>query len=608
MPPEVIFTRSSAVPDELWNALGRTIDPGTGYSNGGRVRVPLERFLARRHWLSQLLAAYGCEIIFEPAIAKILQRAADERAEVQRLLATSPLNPAPSTGRPFGRFHRELKWFQTRDLAHLLALSHGANFSVPGAGKTAVAYACYEAMRMNGQVQRLLVVAPLSSFEAWEEEASLCMTPAPVVCRMIDRISPRCEVLLVNYHRLASKYDKLASWVAERPSYLVIDEAHRIKAGRPRPWPSACLDLSSLAARRDILTGTPAPNHPKDFAALIDFLWPHQARRVLPAAAYDQDPTADVMRQLSQRLQPFFVRTKKDELGLPKLQLVVKPLQMKPLQANIYRALRARLRQSLIGLSRDALQLAQMSKVVMYLIEAATNPGLLAQALGGAGGPKVAWPPLPISGDSDLREGVVNYTAHEMPAKFECLATMIAKNARQSRKTLVWTNFRGNFEELERVLAPYGPAAVHGGVPTEADEETFYLTREAELRRFRQDDRCMVLLANPAAMAEGVSLHLCCHDAIYVDRTFNAGQYLQSVDRIHRLGLARDARVRITFLVAEGTIDEVIQDRVAVKARRLSQMLSDPNLIAMALPDEEEPGATIDSTDLQSLFAHLKHG
>jgi hypothetical protein len=47
--------------------------------------------------------------------------------------------------------------------------------------------------------------------------------------------------------------------------------------------------------------------------------------------------------------------------------------------------------------------------------------------------------------------------------------------------------------------------------------------------------------ANLAAMAEGVSPRHTCHDAIYVDRTFNAGQYLQSLDRIHRLGLrARD--------------------------------------------------------------------
>lgn len=106
-------------------------------------------------------------------------------------------------------------------------------------------------------------------------------------------------------------------------------------------------------------------------------------------------------------------------------------------------------------------------------------------------------------------------------------------------------------------------------------------------------------------MSEGVSLHHECHDAVYVDRTFNAGQYLQSIDRIHRLGLLPGTDTRITFLVSAGTIDETVDDRVRVKAERLSEMLSDPNLVTMALPDEEAYGNWIDADDLDALFAHL---
>ncbi len=98
----------------------------------------------------------------------------------------------------------------------------------------------------------------------------------------------------------------------------------------------------------------------------------------------------------------------------------------------------------------------------------------------------------------------------------------------------------------------------------------------------------MVLVANPAAMSEGVSLHQDCHDAVYLDRTFNAGHYLQSLDRIHRLGLAEDIVTRMTFLVSVGTIDEIVDQRLRTKAERLSQMLEDEDLVTMALPDEEE--------------------
>jgi hypothetical protein len=106
-------------------------------------------------------------------------------------------------------------------------------------------------------------------------------------------------------------------------------------------------------------------------------------------------------------------------------------------------------------------------------------------------------------------------------------------------------------------------------------------------------------------MSEGVSLHHECHDAVYLDRTFNAGQYLQSLDRIHRLGLEPGIETRITFLVSPATIDEAVDDRVRIKAERLSEMLSDPNLVTMALPDEEAYGNWIDVEDLDALFAHL---
>jgi SNF2 family DNA or RNA helicase len=117
----------------------------------------------------------------------------------------------------------------------------------------------------------------------------------------------------------------------------------------------------------------------------------------------------------------------------------------------------------------------------------------------------------------------------------------------------------------------------------------------------------MVLLANPAALGEGVSLHEVCHDAIYLDRTFNAGQYLQSVDRIHRLGLPPDQETRVTFLITTGSIDDRIDQRIAEKAEHLALMLDDPDLTTMALPDDEEFGEAIeDLADLDALFAHLR--
>jgi SNF2 family DNA or RNA helicase len=209
---------------------------------------------------------------------------------------------------------------------------------------------------------------------------------------------------------------------------------------------------------------------------------------------------------------------------------------------------------------------------------------------------------------SRLADLIAQYHKHEIPLKFRKLAVMVEQNARLQRKTLVWSNFVGNLLALERLLARFRPAVVYGGVPSaDTVREPGIRTREGELARFRTDSDCHILLANPAALGEGVSLHEDCHDAIYLDRTFNAGQYLQSLDRIHRLGLPPGTDTRVTFLQMKGSIDETVDERVATKAARLASMLNDTDLVAMALPDEEEYGEAIEDTDdLAALFEHLR--
>ncbi|MGD9735917.1 MAG: SNF2-related protein [Solirubrobacterales bacterium] len=572
------------------------------------VRVPLERFLMARQWVSQVLRTYGCTAAIAPGLAKLLERGTQEYEEVARLSAgeAEPLSEAALENLLSGsRFIRTLLPFQRRDLRKILSLSHGANFSVPGAGKTTVTYACYEALRRQGCVDRLLVVAPLSAFESWAEEAQQCFRPAPKV-RQLGKSAPGpTEVLLVNYQRLKSRFDLLTDWMSGGQCQLVLDEAHRMKRGIDGQWGAACLELAHFAVRRDILTGTPAPQHPTDFDALVGFLWPSSGGSILPAAARAKDPAPHVMSELSQRLGNFFVRTKKDELGLDDPILRVEECKMKPVQAEIYEMLKTRMRRAVKAAPHERAELGRLGEVVMYLLEAAVNPALLAPAIGGSTSAP-SWPPVPVPDGSTLAQKIRQYNELEVPIKFEKLATQVAANADAGRKTLIWTNFVGNFDALQQLLAPYQPAMIHGAVPQSADHASDVITRDDELSRFRGDPTCAVLVANPAAMSEGVSLHETCHDAIYVDRTFNAGQYLQSLDRIHRLGLESGTETRITFLVASGTIDQSVSGRVATKAERLAELLSDSALTTMALPDEESGfGEWIEPDDSTALFAHL---
>jgi SNF2 family DNA or RNA helicase len=607
-PPRVRIGRGEEVAEELWRALPRNIAPGrTERMSDTEITVPLERFLGARAWLGRSVSRYSCEVSASPALEAVLERENRERAEVMGALG--------GEGTPISeedldllladsRLKRSLMDFQRRDLRALLGLSHGANFSVPGAGKTTVAYATYELERVRGRVDRLLVVAPLSAFEAWNEEATECLSPAPEVRQLTDSRPGMAEVLLVNYQRLRSRFDLLAEWISEGRCHLILDEAHRMKRGHAGQWGAACLELAHLAVRRDILTGTPAPQHPTDFDALLGFLWPSNGTTIIPSAARVEEPSAEAMSELSARLGPFFVRTRKDELGLDDPLIRAEECEMGPVQAEIYGHLRTRMRRAVTAKAGERAELSRLGEIVMYLLEAAVNPALLAPAIGGSA-KSPAWPPRAAPEGSPLAEQIRNYSELEVPVKFEKVATLVAANAAAGRKTLVWTNFVNNFDALGHLLEPYEPAKIHGAVPTTADPASELVTRDEELARFRTDDRCAVLIANPAAMSEGVSLHESCHDAIYADRTFNAGQYLQSLDRIHRLGLAAGVETRITFLVCRETIDELVDERIELKAARLGTLLSDPALVTMALPDEEAHGEWIDPDDSDVLFSHL---
>ena len=457
-------------------------------------------------------------------------------------------------------------------------------------------------------MDRMLVIAPLSAFESWEEESRLCFDPALRVVRYSGGHIPHdTEILLTNYQRLAASYRALADWVRDHHVLVLLDEAHRMKRGWSGEWGTACLSLAYLAVRRDILTGTPAPQSPADLVALIDFLWPNEALRVLPLDAIGPNPPPDAGSRVATAMGPLFTRTSKADLKLPPVRKASLAIPLEGLQAQIYQSLVASYRGSLAMTSREKVDLAAMGRVTMYLLEAATNPKLLAAgSLAGADADVFRHPPLEVAPGSHLADLIESYNVHETPRKFVELIRIVQGNADAGRKTLVWSNFVRNLLTLERMLARYQPALAYGGLPLVASNPGSR-SRESEVGRFREDPACMVLLANPAAMSEGISLHKHCHDAVYLDRTFNAGQYLQSVDRIHRLGLDPDDETRITFLLSADTIDEVVDRRVRIKAERLGEMLDDPNLAAVALPNDEDYGEVIDSAeDVAALFAHLR--
>ncbi|MGX1030297.1 DEAD/DEAH box helicase [Streptomyces ambofaciens] len=480
----------------------------------------------------------------------------------------------------------ELSEFQCRDIAKLLSLQHGANFSVPGAGKTRVALAVYAAQKAAGRVRRLLVVCPKSAYESWRYETAECLIH-PLRINVLDgSLDQWAEVLVVNYERLDRSLSMLAGWLKSAPSMIILDEAHRMKLGARGTYGAACMALGPLAARRLILTGTPAPNGSRDLENLLGFVWPGHGQRTVVQAVAGGD-----LAHASTVLRPLFTRTTKHELGLPPVQLGLRFVDMPPLHDEIYTAIVGGERS---GAARE--DLSSLGKTALRLLMAATSPALLLE--GGSRYEPLAYqlPPMEIPEGDSLYSLMQNLPDYELSPKYQEAVAIIAENAAQGRKTLVWTTFVRSLTTLQRMLEKYSPAVVYGGTPD----------REEQIRRFREDPGCMVLISNPATLGEGISLHHVCHDAVYVDRDFMAGRFLQSLDRIHRLGLAPGTETRVTVLAVRNSVDEVVAASLERKLEFMGRILDDPTVQQLAdLEEEPSVAAGLAPSDVEALLSHM---
>ena len=100
------------------------------------------------------------------------------------------------------------------------------------------------------------------------------------------------------------------------------------------------------------------------------------------------------------------------------------------------------------------------------------------------------------------------------------------------------------------------------------------VTREKIVKAF-QDPCCpfKVIIANPFAVAESISLHKACHNAIYIERSFNAAHFVQSKDRIHRYGLKPGTITNYYYILSQNTIDETIDTRLQEKEQRMTEIM-----------------------------------
>ena len=173
------------------------------------------------------------------------------------------------------KFKRELKSFQKRNVQKLCALNAGANFSVPGSGKTTDALAFFTFKKeMNS---KLLSVSPIYSYLYWEDEISACLGEENELIKLrgdLDEIekslNSKEEFFWINYDSLrnSSKLEVVKNFLISNTVTLILDESHRSKGEQI----SKCISrIAVFPQNKLILTGTPMPQAAEDLDSQFSF-------------------------------------------------------------------------------------------------------------------------------------------------------------------------------------------------------------------------------------------------------------------------------------------------------------------------------------------------
>ena len=278
-------------------------------------------------------------------------------------------------------------------------------------------------------------------------------------------------------------------------------------------------------------------------------------------------------------------------------------------QADIYDLIAGRFRQILADAPNweeklDALRRARPIR----LLQAAANPDLLNRYDELYDTPRVP------ADSPTLMDRLARFSTAEVPSKYVHATELVAGIIGAGRKVVCWSNFVANLdqwrEHLEREL---GVACyqIDGRIPVDdgskrSKYDDLDETREQVLHQFLTHDGPAVFITNPASCSESISLHHACHDAIYLDRTYDAALYLQSIDRIHRLGLPPGADVTIHLLLAthdaQPTIDHLVDMSLTQKRDAMEEVLQGaelhPSVYKLSRPEGTDD-------DLSALLRYL---
>ena len=488
---------------------------------------------------------------------------------------------------------RTLREKQMQDSFFMYAMKKSGNFSVPGSGKTSSALGVYCYLKSKNLVDRIVMIGPKNAFGSWMDEFEVCFKDKEnLKCFNIQDSqyhsakerkyglafeSAGCNLFLFNYESIRTFESEISEMVSNK-TLLVFDEVHKVKRV-DGIYATAAMNIANKANYIIAMTGTPIPNSYLDLYNLLHILYNDEYREFFGFETnYLKNPASFEIEIINDKIQPFFCRTTKKELQVPDSNddqiLDVFATEQ---EQNIFNIICKKYANNKLALFVRTLQLESNPKMLLQNLDLREFSNILDIT---DNIDKIDY----IDMAMDVKELV---DAIDTTSKKQACIDKTIQLVSQGKKVIIWCIFRDSIRSLESILNSHGINAkcIYGEVT---------LNDRIKLMNDYKSGKFDVLITNPHTLAESVSLHTVCHDAIYYEYSYNLVHLLQSKDRIHRLGLPDDQYTQYYFIQSvfdnngeRFSMDSNVYERLKEKEQTMLNAIDNHQLEPVYTPEED---------------------
>jgi len=399
-----------------------------------------------------------------------------------------------------------------------------------GSGKSSSALWAAEYLKVNGLVDRVLIVCPKScTHKVWEDEIfNTLMHRSAVVVegsreRKLDMAASTSDYLIVNHDGLAT----IAAVVAKDPriTLIIYDESAVLRNGQTRRYRTLKAVLKPTT-RLWLMTATPCPGAPTDAWAPARLVRPEtvppyfnafKRQTMIQVSTFKWIPKPEAAQLAYAALQPAIRFRTEDCIDLPPVTYQRRSCDLSPMQHKMMEEMRKH-------------WVSDKDGATITAANAAVKMVKLLQMASGAC--------YDDTGETQLVDA---------PARLEAVKEIIEE---ADRKVIIWCPFKHAMNMLKRELSVWRQKQMSNPGKDMADMmlgrssqyvemingDTSAGERARIITAFQQDDQDpKVLIAHPATAAHGLTL-VSANVAIWYGPTFSAELTEQANARINRPG------------------------------------------------------------------------